>query len=288
MGKPEMTIRIVADSTCDLPQAIVDEYGIAVVPLVINADGLSYLDGVDLLRQEFYERLPHFKSSPTTAVPGIGAFRNVYERLAAEGAREILSIHIASSLSAVADTARLAAQEVGAAKVTVLDSGQLSLGTGLMVLTAAEAARDGAPMRDLLDRLADQGQRTHVIAALDTVEFLRRSGRVSGFQSGIATLLKVKPLLTMHNGRAGSERTRTRARALRRVIELTAALGPLERLALLHTNAPREAEALAEQARHLFPQGQALLSANVTSVIGSHIGPGAVGFACIAARASAA
>jgi DegV family protein with EDD domain len=288
MGKHELSLRIVADSTCDLPQAIVDEYGIAVIPLVINANGLSYLDGVDLLRQEFYERLPHFKSSPTTAVPGIGAFRNVYERLAAEGAREILSIHIASSLSAVADTARLAAQEVGAAKVTVLDSGQLSLGTGLMVLTAAEAARDGAPMRDLLDRLADQGQRTHVIAALDTVEFLRRSGRVSGFQSGIATLLKVKPLLTMHNGRAGSERTRTRARALRRVIELTAALGPLERLALLHTNAPREAEALAEQARHLFPQGQALLSANVTSVIGSHIGPGAVGFACIAARASAA
>ena len=288
MGKHELSLRIVADSTCDIPQAIVDEYGIAVVPLVINADGLSYLDGVDLTRQEFYERLPHFKSSPTTAVPGIGAFRNVYERLAAEGAREILSIHIASSLSAVVDTARLAAQEVGAAKVTVLDSGQLSLGTGLMVLTAAEAARNGAPMGDLLDRLADQGQRTHVIAALDTVEFLRRSGRVSGFQSGIATLLKVKPLLTMHDGRAGSERTRTRARALRRVIELTAALGPLERLALLHTNAPREAEALAEQARHLFPQGQALLSANVTSVIGSHIGPGAVGFACIAARASAA
>jgi DegV family protein with EDD domain len=279
-----MSIRIVADSTCDLPPDLVRAHRISVVPLVINADGHSYLDGVDLSRQEFYLRLPGYKSSPTTSVPGIGAFRDVYERLASEGADEILSIHIASSLSAAADTARLAAQETHGAKVTVLDSGQLSLGTGFMALTAAEEAARGAAMSELLERLADQGKRSHVIAALETVEFLRRSGRVSGFQSNIATLLRVKPLLTMHNGQAGSERVRTRTRALRRVIELTAALGPLERLALVHTNAPREAEALAAQSRHLFPAGQELLSVNVTSVIGAHIGPGAVGFACIASH----
>jgi fatty acid kinase fatty acid binding subunit len=278
-----VTIRIVTDSTCDLPYEVTQAQRISVVPLVINADGRSYRDGVDISRQEFYERLPHFKSSPTTSAPGIGVFRESYDRLAAEGAREILSIHIASSLSAVVNSARLAAHEVTAAKVTVLDSGQLSLGTGFLALTAARAAAEGATMDELLAQLANQARRTHVIAALDSVEYLHRSGRVSGFQSGLAALLQIKPLITMNDGRAGSERVRTRARAVRRVVELTAALGPLEQLALVHTNAPREAEALAAKALHLMPSGQPLLAVNVTSVIGAHIGPGAVGFACIAA-----
>ena len=158
--------------------------------------------GVDLSRGDFYDGLPNFDSHPTTAVPGIGSFVQVYDRLAAEGATQILSIHIASTLSAIADVARLAAKETKV-PVTVFDSGQLTLGTGLLVLAAAEAAAAGLALADILPKLEDQAARTHCFAALDTLEFLRRSGRLTRFQSSLGALLQVKPLLKMHRGEIG-------------------------------------------------------------------------------------
>ena len=120
-----MTVRIVTDSTCDLPSEIVEEHGISVVPLYIHIGSESYLDGVDITRQEFYTRLPDYDVFPQTAVPGPQQFSDVYSRLGSEGATEILSIHIAPSLSAVVNSARIAAESFEAAEVTVLDSGQL-------------------------------------------------------------------------------------------------------------------------------------------------------------------
>ena len=279
-----MTIRVVTDSTCDLPQEMVTRYGITVVPLYVNVGKQSYLDGVELTRREFYERLPDFQTPPTTSAPGPEQFRQVYERLVVEGATEILSIHISISLSAVLNSARQAAQEIKAVPVTVFDSTQLSLGTGFLVLSAAKAAADGHSMAEIVTRLEEQASRTHVFAALDTLEFLRRSGRVNGFQAGVGSLLSIKPLLKMHEGDPTSERVRTRKRAWQRVTDLVNDLGPLEQLALVHTNAPEAAEGLRQRARHLFPEDQAPLSVDVTPVIGAHICPGAVGFACVAAR----
>jgi len=142
-----LSIRIVTDSTCDLPEATTNEYGITVVPLYVNIGSRSYLDGVDLSREEFYERLPDYDPPPTTAAPGPERFRRIYEGLAANGATEILSIHISISLSAVVDSARSGAQQTKAVPVTVFDSRQLSLGTGFLVAAAAQAAAKAVPWR---------------------------------------------------------------------------------------------------------------------------------------------
>jgi DegV family protein with EDD domain len=222
---------------------------------------------------------------PKTAVPGIEMFMDVYRRLQAEGATEILSIHISPTLSGVINMAQVAAERMRSegVPVRVLDSRNLSLGVGFAVLRAARATEHGRSMDEIVDLLEEQIPRTYVFAALDTLEFLRRSGRVNGLVSGIGNLLSVKPLLKMHDGEASSERVRTERRAFERVIELVSELHPLEQLALVHTNAAEKAEVLWEQAKHLFPDFANPLSVDVTPVLGAHIGPGAVGFACVAA-----
>jgi DegV family protein with EDD domain len=279
-----VSIRIVTDSNCDLPGEIIQEYGISVVPLYINVGTESYLDGVEMSRAQFYEGLPDFESHPTTSVPGPGMFVEAYERLAAEGATEILSIHISVSLSAVVNSARLAVDEMDAVPVTVFDSGNLTLGTGLQVLAAAKAAAAGRSMDEIVALLEDQSSRTHCFAALDTLEFLRRSGRLTRFQSMLGSVLQLKPILKMHAGEASMERVRTRSRAIGRLIELVTELGPLEELVLVHTHAPARAENLRQQVRDLFPGGKTPFSAEVTPVIGTHIGPGAAGFVAVQAR----
>ena len=187
-----MPIRIVTDSTCDLPEQIAAQYGIAIVPLYINFGLESYLDGIDLSREEFYARLPDCDLPPTTAVPGPQRFLQAYQKLAGEGATEILSIHISRSLSAAVDTARLAAREAST-PVTVFDSGSLSLGTGFLVWAAAEAAAQGHAVDEILALIREQAQRTHVFAALDTLEFLRRSGRMSRVMATLGSWLQMKP-----------------------------------------------------------------------------------------------
>ncbi|MGD2144878.1 MAG: DegV family protein [Anaerolineae bacterium] len=278
-----MSIGIVTDSTCDLPEQLVARHAISVVPLYINVGGESYLDGVDLSRHEFYERLPGWDSPPQTAVPSPEVFRRIYERLADEGIAEILSIHISISLSATVDTARLAAREMTSLPVRVFDGGQVSLGTGLLVLAAARAAAAGHSIDQIVELLDEKMLRTHVFAALDTLEFLQRSGRMSWAVSKLGNVLRIKPLLKMHNGDPQIERVRSSRRAVERMMELVSDMGPLEELALIHTHAPEKLEVLYERARHLFPAGKDPLRAEVTPVIGAHVGPGAVGFACVAA-----
>jgi DegV family protein with EDD domain len=277
-----MTIRVVTDSTCDLPPEVIKRLGITVVPMYINIDTQGYLDGVEISRAEFYQNLPHYVHHPTTATPGSERFREVYERLASEGASQVLSIHISISLSATVDVARTAAQQTDALPVTVLDSRQLSLGTGFLVEAAAEAANRGHSMEEILALLDDQIARTHVFAALDTLEFLRRSGRMNRIVFGLGSLLQIKPLLTMYDGQPGSERVRTRKRADLRVIEMLREKAPFERVALVHTHSPQRAAELRQLAGDLLPEGD-LTSVDITPVIGAHIGPGAAGFACIQA-----
>jgi DegV family protein with EDD domain len=286
-----MTIRIVTDSNCDLPHEVLEEYGITAVPFYINVGADSYLDVVEMTRASFYEGLPDFDVHPTTSVPGPGTYVEVYERLAAEGATEILSIHMAASLSAVVNSARLAAEELAtgqadAVPVTVFDSGNLTMGTGFQVLAAARAAAEGQSMAEIVTMLKDMVPRTYCFAALDTLEFLRRSGRLSRFQWGLGSVLQIKPILKMNDGEAEMERVRTRNGALDRVVALVEALGPLEKLALVHTHAPPEqVEALRREGKHLFRSGEVAMEREVTPVIGTHIGPAALGFVAVQAPA---
>jgi DegV family protein with EDD domain len=279
-----MKIKVVTDSTNDLPEEIVEQHDITVIPMYINIGDQGFQDGIDITRQEFYNQLPSSDPFPTTAAPGIDQFTAAYTQLMEAGADEILSIHISASLSAVMDVAQKAAEQFTGIPVTVYDSGQLSLGIGFQALKAAQAAGEGLSMSEILEILKEQSSRTHVFAALDTLEFLKRGGRMNAVLAGLGGLLQIKPILTMHAGNAGAERVRTKERARQRLLEMAAELGTLEQVALVHTNAREDAEALWQTAKHLHTGQAAPLSVDVTPVLGAHLGPGAVGFTCISQK----
>lgn len=280
-----MLVKVVTDSTCDLPEEVIKKYDIRVIPLYIHAAGESFLDGVDLTREEFYRRLPDYNHTPTTAAPGVDVFQQAYESLARQGASQIISIHISKSLSAILEVATLAARETTSVPVMVFDSQQLSLGTGFLVETAAKMAAEGASLAQILPVLEDQINRTHVFAALDTLEFLRRSGRVNGLVASFGSLLQIKPLLKMHAGNPTSEKVRTSNGAFNRLIHLLVERAPLEQVALVHTHAHEQAKKLLAKVAHVLPEG-VVPSVDITPVIGAHIGPRAIGFACVSARSS--
>lgn len=277
-----MTIRIVTDSTCDLPASVIQKYDIKVLPLYINVGEKEFLDGIDITREEFYTRLPDYPSHPKTAVPSPLKFKAIYDALAEEGASDVISIHISESLSAMANVARAAAQETNSTKVHVIDGGQLSLGTGFLVEKAAELASMDVRVKEILNEITSQMKRSYVFAALDTLEFLKRSGRMNRWVSNLGSLLQIKPILTMHDGKPGNERVRTREKAMHRVVELLASVGKIERVAMVHTHAPERIMELKRMAANLLPQGD-LWNEDITPVIGAHIGPGAVGFAVVSA-----
>jgi DegV family protein with EDD domain len=275
-----MTVRIVTDSTCDLPASVIARYGIFVVPLYINVGNLGYLDGIDITRDEFYKKLPTFPFQPTTAAPSSSKFNAMYNALADDGASAVLSIHISTSLSGVINVARVAAQETTSIPVTVFDSRQLSLGTGFLVETAAKLAQAGFSVTQIITSLNEQIRRTHVFAALDTLQFLRRSGRMNSVLATFGELLQVKPLMKMYDGKPGAERVRTRKNAIKRLIELFNEYGPYERVALLHSDAFDRAQLLLQEIKNILPDGEIWLE-QINPVLGAHIGPGVVGFACI-------
>jgi DegV family protein with EDD domain len=276
-----MTVKIVTDSTCDLPADIVARYGIGIAPLYINFEQESYRDGVDISREDFYHRLPDCDPLPSTAAPGIQTFTQIYETLVAQGATAIISIHIAASLSGTVNVARVAAKQAPV-PVTVLDSGSLTMGAGFLVLTAAEAAAEGRTVDEMMPLLENQSARTHVFAALDTLEFLRRGGRLNRVMATLGSWLQMKPLLRMHRGDPDIEKVRTTEQATQRLIEILTDLSPLEKVALVHTHALERAEELREKVKHLLPLGDTI-SVDITPVFGAHLGPGAVGFACVSA-----
>lgn len=276
-----MSIRIVTDSTCDLPAETARLLGITVIPLNIHVGERTFLDGVDLTREEFYTRLPGFTPAPHTAAPGPEVFAQTYERLANEGAQAILSIHISESLSATVNSARAAAEEFTRIPVTVLDSGQLSLGMGFLVEKAAQLAQVGQRTDQVLAALQGVMKRTYVFASLKTLEYLRRSGRMHFALAKLGEILQIKPLLHMNLGKPTALRARTQQRAIERLLEWLAEYAPFEKLAILHAGVTEEAQRLREQVRSYFPEGDDVPIVQITPVLGAHLGIGALGFACI-------
>lgn len=278
-----MTIRILVDSTCDVPPDVAERLGISVVPVYINVGDQSYLDGVDLTRREFYENLPGYNTFPTTAAPAPAAFTAAYQELVDDGATEILSLHIATKLSNTLNAARLGSQDVIGAPVTMWDTEQLAMGSGLQAIIAAEAAAAGKTMPEILDLLQEKRQKTHIFAMLDTLEYLRRSGRVSWTQFSLGTMMRIKPIVEVYAGDVSViERVRTRKRALPRVVQLAESYGPVERIAIQYAGSRETAEKLQMLAAGLFPKGQETLFMELTPAIGSHAGPGVVGLGFIA------
>jgi DegV family protein with EDD domain len=281
-----MNIKIVTDSTCDLPGEVAKSHDISVVPCYINLKERSYQDGVEMSRQEFYEGLPACDPLPTTSAPSSESFSAVYHRLALQGARAIISIHVSSTWSSVVNVATLAAREIKEIPVAVIDSGQVTLGLGHLALAAARAAEAGRSLAEISDLVAGMMPRVWVYAALDTLEYLRRGGRVSRLMSSLGSLLQIKPVLRIHNGVIEIEKMRTFGKAVQRVVDRVRELGPLEQLSLVHTHTIEKLEGLRHQAQSLFPigtQGNTSLVGEVTPAIGVHAGPGAVGLVGVTA-----
>jgi fatty acid-binding protein DegV len=263
-----LTVRVVTDSTCDLPDDCIEQYGITVVPNYINFDGSSYRDGVSLSRQEFYERLPTLQYPAKTSSASPYEFAQTYERLARQGASQIISIHAT----------------VRTVPVTVFDSGQLSLGLGFQALVAAQEAALGRRTRDIITTLEDMAARVFVVAVLDTLDYLRRSGRVSALQSRLGSILKIKPLMTVHCGQIEMVRERTARHAIGRLMQMVDEHAPLEQLGVLHTRAVAAAQDLYQKVAQFVPQGTTVHTLEAAPVIGAHAGPGAVGLAFVAAQ----
>jgi DegV family protein with EDD domain len=181
------------------------------------------------------------------------------------------------------NVAQVAAQETVSVPVTVLDSRQLSLGTGFLVETAAKLAQAGAMVPEIVTALGEQIKRTHVFAALDTLQFLRRSGRMNFAVSAIGELLQIKPLLKMYDGNASAERVRTRNHAMKRLVDLLHEYSPYERVAILHSDAAARAKELQQEVLDILPDGEIWFE-QINPVLGAHIGPGVIGFACISKR----
>ncbi|MEP7133973.1 MAG: DegV family protein [Chloroflexota bacterium] len=276
-----MKLGIVTDSTSDIPKYLVDQYELEVVPSILILDGKEYADGIGLSREDFYKRLPALQTQPTTAAPSIGDFHTPYDSLLTRGCDHILSIHAAGPLTTIINSARQAAQDFPN-KVTVIDSLSLSLGLGFQVLAAAEVAEQG--LQAAMNAIESTRKRLHVFAALDTMENLKRSGRVPAAVTFLGGMLNIKPLIELTNGEVkpiGAVRTTKQAND--RMLKLLLECGTLEQLAILHTGAePRAKEFLnvvMQQTSQSVPRD--ILMVNVTTVIGTHVGPNGLGFAAI-------
>jgi len=276
-----MKLGIVTDSTCDIPKYIVEQYELEVVPSILIIDGKEYVDGKDISREEFYKRLPSLRTQPTTASPSIGDFSARYETLLARGCEHILSIHAAGALTSILNIARQAAKDFSN-RVTCVDSTSLSLGLGFQVLAAAEAAEMG--LQAALDAVKSTHKRLHVSAALDTMEYVKRSGRIPATVAMLGGLLSIKPLVELTNGEVKAiAAVRTTRQANKRMLKFLLEGGELEKLAILHTGAEPRAKEFLNQLMQTASQSvpRDILMVNVTTVIGTHVGPNGLGFAAV-------
>lgn len=277
-----MTVRILVDSTADIPPDRAQNLGIAVVPLAVLFGDESFRDGVDLDGPAFYRKLAASRVLPTTSTPSPGQFDTAYRRLIAEGATGILSIHLAAKLSGTFSTARAAAEAVSqetGVPIELVDSATVSAGFGLPAEMVAREARDGASLADLKAHAESLCRRMHIIAVLDTLEYLQRGGRIGRAKRLLGTLLNVKPLIGVRDSEViGLEQPRTRARAFERIAQLTGELGELEALAIVEGD-DESGSMLEPIVRRVWsgPIERFVLGA----VVGTHGGPGAAGVAAI-------
>ncbi|GAB4538908.1 MAG: DegV family protein [Anaerolineales bacterium] len=276
-----MKLGVVTDSTADLPAHILEEHDIRVVPTILALDGKEYVDGIDLTREEFYTRLPALRAAPSTAAPSIGDFSRAYESLLSQGCERILSIHPAAQLTSIINVARQAAKDFSE-RIICVDSGSLSMGLGFQALAAAEHADGG--IDSALAAIESTRKRLQVKAALDTLEYLKRSGRVPKVVAALGGLISLKPLIELLDGDVKPiGAARTTRQADERMAQFLSQNGDLERLAVLHTNAPQRAKTLLNALMAQTPEHmpREILMVNVTAVIGTHLGPNGVGFAAI-------
>ena len=277
-------VMVVTDSTADLPAETVQELDITVVPLLVIFGDQAYRDGVDMTSEEFFRRLPETQELPRTSQPSPGDFQQVYERLAEQTDR-ILSIHVSSRFSGTAETARQAARTLAdRCQVEVIDSSTISMAMGFAVIAAARAAKAGADLDACAEAARSVLRRQRLAVALDTLEYLRRGGRIGRAQAFLGGLLRLKPVLTIRDGEAYPlARARTHRKALEEILRVCLEGDDIEEAAVMHANSPDDARLLAEEIRRRCPKATVHVG-RIGPVIGVHGGPGLIGVSAVAAE----
>jgi len=283
MERDFTTVKVVTDSISDIPADVAAELGITVVPCNVHFGQQVYRDGIDLTNEEFYSRLVASSELPTTSQPSAGVFEETYRRLGSDGAA-ILSIHIPARVSGTLNSAHIARQALPDLSIAVVDSTQVSMALGWLVIKAARAAREEMNMNRILEMVNATIPRLRLLAMLETLEYVYRGGRIGKAQALMGTLLKVKPVIQVLNGEVlPIENVRTKRKALRRLIELVQALGPLEEVAIIHSSNAAGAREVRQMMASLHPV-ERIPVVEAGPVLGTHAGPGAVGIACVLAE----
>lgn len=266
-------VKVVTDSTSDLTPDIARPLGITVVPLYVNFGTESYRDGVELTTEEFYQRLTHSETLPTTAVPSPATFAHVYDELAQE-TDEILVIALSNKLSTVYD---LELQAIGLmeskCRVEVIDSLAGCSALGLITIAAAKAAEAGASLDDVMSLTQRNVSRTVIHFAFDTLQYLRRGGRIGAAQAFLGSMLRVNPILTLKGGEACPvAKPRSRSKAIDCLCEFAMRYSNIEEMAIEDASTPGEADVLAERLNSAFPK-ERIYRTKVSPVVGTHVGP---------------
>jgi DegV family protein with EDD domain len=272
----QMGLRVVTDSACDLPDDLIERYGIAVVPLTIRFGKEELVDRKELSTDEFWRRLADSDVLPETSAPSAGAFEDTFRRLSEDGATGIVCINLSSKLSATMQSAQVAAQAVERdLPVAVVDSLLVSMGLGSLCLTAAQRAADGDSLESIVTEVTDRRNRSKLYGTLDTLEYLKKGGRVGNARALLGSMLAIKPVVEVRDGvveEAG--KVRTRSKALRLLVERVKE-GPFENLAVLHGNAP-DLDELLDLLEPLATRDQIVVG-QIGPVIGTHAGPRVIG-----------
>lgn len=278
----EMPVRIVTDSTADIPPHMAAELGIRVMPLYVHFGDKVYRDGIDLSAEEFYPKLVANKTLPTTSTVAPVEFARVFDEVSKE-TDQILAITISSRLSATYDVA-LQARDLRKNKkcrVEVLDSKLFSMALGLVVIGAAGRASEGASLDNVLEFAMGLYSRIHVRMTFDTLEYVRKGGRIGAAEAFMGRMLDVKPILTLKDGMATPVvRRRTRAKAIEYLRKFAAGFGEIAELAVAYTTKREDAVGLVNDLDEVFPKERTYLSV-IGPVLGTHLGPGALGIAVV-------
>ncbi len=272
-----MPVRIVTDSACDLSDADLEEWGIGLVPLSIRFGDEEFVDRTELSTPEFYRRLAASEHLPETSAPAPGAFVEMFNSLAADGADAVVCINLSEALSATIQSARTAAESDDVSiPVHVINSRSVTGGLGSIVLSAAKAAREGKSAEDIVALAEDMRDRTRVYATLDTLENLKKGGRIGGAQAAFGAMLSIKPLLDLSSGEVvAAGKQRTRKKSLAWVREQLENVGEVENLAILHSNATDIDDFIATLSH--IPAVANARTDIIGAVIGTHGGPGIIG-----------
>jgi DegV family protein with EDD domain len=278
-------VKVVTDSAADIPPEIAADLDITVIPLVVRIGDHTFRDGVDISGEQFYRELAAARSVTTTSLPSLDDFEQAYRKLTTQGF-DVVSVHMSSRLSGTFNAALMASTGDGVPpdSVDVIDSRTISMAQGWVAIEAAEAALEGEGLAEVTAVAERASARTALFGALETLEYVIKSGRVGKLPGTVGTMLSIKPILTtQRNGEAAIlEKVRTRSKAIMRVVELTRALGPLERVAVMHAADPEG----AEQLRQMLLQSEypePVVVAHIGAVLGTHIGPGGVGVCALRA-----